>query len=436
MSLLSFCTLVFSSQKYAVIVDAGSSATRYSIYWWNDNSSYPTVSTVPDTLWRYSIRIRLADAAANMSLIPVIFRQMVETSSLIIPPSAYDSTLILVYGTGGMRLLSPASQVTVMTAVIDYLSTNSPFNINTGDIRVIEGYEEGLFGWIAVNNLLSRFPGNFQTGFTEMGGASLQLTFRLGEQGSASDKDLWNVKIGPETYRVFSTSYLGYGLDQALARITANLPDNNHPCMTADYIYETGGKAYLGTGDWTQCLELIDSVLLKSPDFSDVVIPPRNYAELYGISIYGNVIQFLGLPPTVTLEQLWAASLEFLELNWSTASAKWPNDSYLNVIFMDCCYVYGILTQGFKQVDTGTTFTFPMDIEGVTIGYPLGAVLARIWDVTVDKEKDKGIPTWALALIIVGAILVAGGILTLWLCCCCRNCGCGCHLQGLVPVGP
>jgi apyrase len=58
-----------------------------------------------------------------------------------------------------MRLLPPTKQAEIMEAVRDYLST-TPFRFERDWAQIITGVEEGIYGWITVNYLLSLFKNN------------------------------------------------------------------------------------------------------------------------------------------------------------------------------------------------------------------------------------------------------------------------------------
>ena len=133
-----------------------------------------------------------------------------------------------------MRLLSPEKQAEILLETCRFLITHSNFKIEDASavgpcgssVRIITGEEEGLFGWIAVNYLMDGFTGSSQDrttyGFLDMGGASTQIAFEPGpeSQKEANSNSLIDVRLrllgGQEIHhRVFVTTWLGYGTNQA-----------------------------------------------------------------------------------------------------------------------------------------------------------------------------------------------------------------------------
>ena len=159
----------------------------------------------------------------------------------IIPPSLHHETPLFLLATAGMRLLDIHQQRAVIEATCMFFRTHSSFRLepssNIGpcgsSIRIISGEEEGLFGWIAVNYLMDGFASHEENhratyGFLDMGGASTQIAFEPSESekahlSKATSDNLVEVRLrllgGEEIqHRVFVTTWLGYGTNQARER--------------------------------------------------------------------------------------------------------------------------------------------------------------------------------------------------------------------------
>jgi Golgi nucleoside diphosphatase len=103
----------------------------------------------------------------------------------------------------------------------------------------MDGAEEGVFAWITVNYLTKALTTSAATaGHTtvppmtsailDLGGASTQIVFEpstatLTDLPSALHGELYSLPYGARTYRLFETSYLGYGLMEARRRVKQNL---------------------------------------------------------------------------------------------------------------------------------------------------------------------------------------------------------------------
>ncbi len=117
-----------------------------------------------------------------------------------------------------MRLLNQTQQVSVMNETLRVLKA-SGFYVQDGHAKVITGADEGVFGWIALNYLngkLAQIAANNNiksTPITDLGGASVQITFEPTETSFANSYTL--EMPGVKTFNLYTYSYLGWGADQA-----------------------------------------------------------------------------------------------------------------------------------------------------------------------------------------------------------------------------
>jgi golgi apyrase len=168
-------------------------------------------------------------------------------------------------------------------------------------VRIISGEEEGLFGWIAVNYLMDGFSSGGderQTyGFLDMGGASTQIAFEPKDES----RDLIPIRLrllngNDVTHNVFTTTWLGYGTNQARERYVGLLIDHFEknrgdgldivpdPCLPRD-LKRTETPVYtgpasdharkthtlVGSGNFTKCLQ--ETAPLLNKDSPCVGIP-------------------------------------------------------------------------------------------------------------------------------------------------------------------
>jgi Golgi nucleoside diphosphatase len=105
-------------------------------------------------------------------------------------PKEYRSAApIVLFATAGMRLLQKDEQRSIIDKVCaEFKDSDFLFKSCKGQVRVISGEEEGIFGWLAVNYMTKSFTGepvstknsierSSTFGFLDMGGASAQLAF-------------------------------------------------------------------------------------------------------------------------------------------------------------------------------------------------------------------------------------------------------------------
>jgi len=288
-----------------------------------------------------------------------------------IPPSLEPETPLFLLATAGMRLLSPIQQARVLSAACQYLRSASNFRIEEESkdgpcglsVQIITGEEEGLFGWIAVNYLMDGFTGRKSEkttyGFLDMGGASTQIAFEPADSGLRDDDEtLVDVRLrllgGEEVkHRVFVTTWLGYGTNQARERYVtetirlaeeaqatdsmggAAIPD---PCLPKDLVlletsprldessHSSAPHKLVGTGSFTQCLQQMAPLLNKNAPclaepclFNGVHVPPINFASSHfiGVSEYWYSSEHVfGLGGAYDFVQYERAASKFCGRDW------------------------------------------------------------------------------------------------------------------------
>jgi golgi apyrase len=231
-------------------------------------------------------------------------RDLIEKAVEHIPEEKHADTPIFLMATAGMRLLPPLEQRAVLSEICTYLRRNTQFLLPDCDrhIQVIPGETEGLYGWIAANYLLGGFDdvkghahgkGHHTYGFLDMGGASAQIAFAPNSteaEKHAEDLKLLrmrNLNGAPTEYKVFTTTWLGFGVHEARQRYVKSLVESyliqgEHevpdPCMpknlrtteNGDYIEGVTDKLELvGTGVFEECLRLTKPLLGKDMPCKD-----------------------------------------------------------------------------------------------------------------------------------------------------------------------
>lgn len=391
-----------ASRRFGIVIDAGSSGSRLQIYSWKDprtvraepgspnHGKLPKIEkgTIDGADWVKKVEPGLSTFGDKPSGVAAYLRPLLAHALVTIPPSLHSQTPIFLLATAGMRLLHPTQQRDVLREVCDFLRFHSNFRIDTtqksglgaghgcgSSVRIISGEEEGLFGWLAVNYLMDGFDMHSKSksldsadpslsdgstyGFLDMGGASTQIAYEPShkQQNLAENQDiLVDVRLrllgGDEIrHRVFVTTWLGYGTNQARERYIDKIvndpstlstegvdkvPVNLDPCLPANLSrrekYQdpnTGStsRALLGTGSFTRCLAATQPLLNKNapcPDsrtclFNGVPAPPIDFSvsHFIGVSEYWysseNVFGLGGGYDFVQYEQ---AATAFCQQNW------------------------------------------------------------------------------------------------------------------------
>ena len=291
-----------------------------------------------------------------------------------LPPSVEADTPIFLLATAGMRLLTQEQQVEILEETCHFFKTQSSFRIDKpssagpcgSSIRIITGEEEGLFGWLSVNYLMDGFTGHSRDrttyGFLDMGGASTQIAFEpsLAERNDP-ENSLIEVRLrllgGEEiVHKVFVTTWLGYGTNQARERYVAQVvnafesnrttnPDHSSdtildPCLPKDLKlvgqplqppsasqHSKQPHTLVGTGSFEQCLEKASSLLNKDAPcsappclFNGVHVPPIDFSvsHFIGVSEYWYSAEHVfGLGGAYDFVQYERAAAEFCQQEWA-----------------------------------------------------------------------------------------------------------------------
>ncbi|KAH7343306.1 nucleoside phosphatase family-domain-containing protein [Rhizoctonia solani] len=362
-----------ASRRFGIVIDAGSSGSRLQIYSWKDprtvraqpgspnHGKLPKIEkgTIDGEDWVMKVEPGLSTFGDRPSGVAAYLRPLLAHALVTIPPSLHSQTPIFLLATAGMRLLHPTQQRDVLREVCDFLRFHSNFkvddsNLNSGlgvghgcgsSVRIISGEEEGLFGWLAVNYLMDGFDMHLKSksvdpshadgstyGFLDMGGASTQIAYEPSHKQQElpeNNDSLVDVRLrllgGDEIrHRVFVTTWLGYGTNQARERYvekvingastadpdsvtqgTTDLPVILDPCLPAnltrrekylDSKTSITSRTLLGTGSFNECLAATEPLLNKNvpcPDsrsclFNGVPAPPIDFSvsRFIGVSEY------------------------------------------------------------------------------------------------------------------------------------------------------
>lgn len=327
--------------SYAIVFDAGSSGTRVYVYKWKKAevvlkkgkekhlTRLPDIDTEKD--WRKKVHPGISTFGENPEAVgPDHLKDLLDFASDIVPENEWENTPIFLLATAGMRLLPDDQRSAVLGHVCSYFQHNSKFQLPDCDlhVQVIPGETEGLYGWIAANYLLGGFDKpekhdhgkeHHTYGFLDMGGASAQIAFAPNAteaEKHANDLKLLRLRrVDGEAleYKVFVTTWLGFGANEARRRYVEHLleasPDAHElpdPCLPAGITVKKTGEEIepgskelkgkepylLGMGDFTQCLKSTYPLLEKEKECSD---PPCLLNGIHTPAIDFDVNHFVGV---------------------------------------------------------------------------------------------------------------------------------------------
>ncbi|RMZ79162.1 hypothetical protein DV738_g3423, partial [Chaetothyriales sp. CBS 135597] len=266
--------------RYGIVLDAGSSGTRSYVYRWLRNdlarqsggrTRLPGIKTKDK--WTKKVHVGLSTYGETPHLVGEDhLKPLIDDALTHVPPSLVSETPVFLLATAGMRLLPERQQRGVLDAVCSYLQRKTRLLIQDCDlhIQVIPGATEGLYGWIAANYLVGGFDqpgdhdhgkGHHTYGFLDMGGASAQIAFAPNTTEAAKHADnltllrLRNVGGDEQEHRVFVTTWLGFGVNEArkqyLAALLESYPSNTveypDPCLPNGVRASVDSKSLVGT---------------------------------------------------------------------------------------------------------------------------------------------------------------------------------------------
>lgn len=234
-------------------------------------------------------------------------QELLEHALDIVPEDQVADTPLFLMATAGVRLLPETQQKALLREVCAYARENTKFSLPDCDlhIQVIPGETEGLYGWIAANYLLGGFDspgehahgkGHHTYGFLDMGGASAQIAFAPNAteaEKHANDLKLLRMRTingQASEYRVFTTTWLGFGVNQARQRYVEALMEATYthdakelldPCLPSGLKTTLRGKevdvgtnpgsepVLMGTGLFDECLRQTYPLLDKDAPCTD-----------------------------------------------------------------------------------------------------------------------------------------------------------------------
>jgi Golgi apyrase len=311
--------------RYGVVLDAGSSGTRVHIYRWLNNNaarnkatdaqlhSLPVIET--DKKWTKKIHPGISTFGEHPHQVgPEHLDKLLSHALKHVPLDEVPNTPLFLLATAGMRILPERQRKEVLNEVCQFARSTTDFQLPDCDlhVQVIPGETEGLYGWVAANYLLGGFDrpqdhqhgkGHSTYGFLDMGGASAQIAFAPNAteaEKHADDLTLLRLRTldgTPIEHKVFVTTWLGFGVNQARERYVKALLDSSDekelpdPCLPAGLKVEVTkeGKSIdsddddddddepkpkaaaelVGTGRFSECLHQTYPLLEKEKECTD-----------------------------------------------------------------------------------------------------------------------------------------------------------------------
>mmetsp|Transcript_1039 Transcript_1039/g.1717 ORF Transcript_1039/g.1717 Transcript_1039/m.1717 type:complete len:572 (-) Transcript_1039:896-2611(-) len=313
-------------EKYAVVVDAGSTGSRAFVF---------KIDVYPDGQKEFhstscgKVNQGLSSFSNNQTGAYRMFSPLLETASDLVPNHLHRETSLYMKGTAGMRLLNETAQDSLWNTLVRDLRWKSglKFHIDRRNFGTISGHLEAYYAVVASNYIVGSIDGNLSPvegvdmiGALDMGGSSTQLILFNGTRGGGdthdgnvdsdtgttaqsqrvTDSDFWShswLRYGVETvrYRVLKRIYEmhisaapknagsggaddddgggdsgdGDGRASTDHDISSNVTAIANPCaLKGHYDVYDDENVLVGTGEGAKCVHLIEQILWA--DFIDL----------------------------------------------------------------------------------------------------------------------------------------------------------------------
>ena len=202
---------------YGLVFDAGSSGSRIHVYSWRTGGggAKDGFDLIEDDLVK--IKPGLSAYKADPSKAGASLRPLLEHAKSKVPRTLLADTPVYLMATAGLRLVGEGPKDAILDSVRKELA-GSGFMFRSAWTSLLDGQDEGLYGWVTVNYLLDRlYPGGKPpVGTIDLGGGSVQIVFA--PRGDSAQARLQQLTFGSRRHDVYVKSHLGYGLDEARKR--------------------------------------------------------------------------------------------------------------------------------------------------------------------------------------------------------------------------
>jgi hypothetical protein len=288
-------TAFASSLHYSIIIDAGSTGSRLHLFQYETENSLPEIKEI----FSESIKPGLSSFSHNPEAAGEALKKLLDDATASLKNLSIDpqSVPLSVLATAGMRILPTENQTAIYQSVNHYIKNNYAFPID--QIETITGKMEGVYGWLDVNYLAKNFTDKTNTvGSIDMGGASTQIAFAT--QDTSKPNDEVTVKIGPNSYTIFSKSFLGLGQDQALAAMNKDTAaDTCYPMN-----YPMSRNSPMGNFNFTVCGSIYADVIRQHHVAEEILPLARQQFIAYSGTFYSfNFLDVTATPDQANVEQ-------------------------------------------------------------------------------------------------------------------------------------
>jgi len=234
-----------SANNCAVLIDAGSSGSRFWIFSWMENSTAWLNDVPTDLIAEESYKVRpgiiewFDDTEAMQTEFQTGMDEAVDYAQEEGGCQNISDIGMWLMSTAGLRTESEDEVNEILASIAEWFETNAPFDWQLASL--LSGEEEATYSWIGNNHVLGLLGSGDEVGIVEMGGQSLQVAF-VPSNGIIMDNS-YDVELFGNTYRIYAKSWNGFGNSATLDNINEMLSKHkrkflgwngtaySHPCL-------------------------------------------------------------------------------------------------------------------------------------------------------------------------------------------------------------
>ncbi|PIN13710.1 Nucleoside phosphatase [Handroanthus impetiginosus] len=400
-----------STEKYAVIFDAGSTGSRVHVFRFDRDLNLLQIGN--DFEFYLATSPGLSSYADDPDAAAQSLKPLLDQAEAVVPQELRPQTPVRVGATAGLRQLSGDTSERILQAVRELLKSQSNLYYKAEWVSILDGFQEGSYMWVAINYLLGNLGQEYSStvGVVDLGGGSVQMAYAISEEAAQNapkstleedDEYVQEKDIKGTKYYLYAHSYLNYGLNAIRAGILNLTGGHGNPCVINGYqgTYEYSGEVYKvspppsGTSI-RKCLAVTRKALNL-----DANCPYNNCTfngvwsggggdgqkNLYVASFFYDTAAWADIVDQSTTSVkirpmvYLAAAKSACATNVNDIKAKYPHleDRNMPFLCMDLVYLYALLVDGF-DIDPLEEVTAVQKIEykGSEIGaaWPLGCAV-------------------------------------------------------------
>ncbi|KRZ73189.1 Nucleoside-diphosphatase uda-1 [Trichinella papuae] len=397
---------------YTMIIDAGSTGTRLEIFEFSHNPSNPSI---PFKLQK-ELFVERNPGLSSYSSVPkeaaAVVADLMEEAKLAIPQCLWKHSPVALRATAGFRLL-PKETVKTILQEIETVLRDSPFLTGEDPATVLDGTDEGIFGWFTLNYLLDRLESLMQESNAQrltigeklsaaafdLGGGSTQVTFILrGSEEQYPSSFIKEITLFSKKVKLYSHSYLGNGVMASRLNILRMSGKSTgtviSPCIAVadelNWKFQETNYRILGSSEYgfDNCYKNVRKhVYLSSIHEAGRFI----LGDLYAFGYFYDHALRIGIISTqggnVTAAQFLVAAKKAC-----SRTEKFKNDSWKPWQCLDLTYIYSLLVDGYG-IAADRNITIVKKLRGMEMSWALGAAHHLINTFHESKSKNNTIIT-------------------------------------------